>query len=256
MSNFLQRIKMAGICREITDEISPILNDSIKPDYQVVLGFDKRLQQLEEQLPGFFQLNPSQEQVELCKGPGKGFRSILVFMPDSADCIDTTTWKYSYSRNACVRSAQKIIEIRRAMDDPELSSSYNPAAPGAESQRERVMVAYRTLERSKKSLNGLISGIQRNIRTIMASFENNYSRSADESTEKGVPAFSNQTQPSNVVLDGESNEGPEDTLMGDGRWEESHELWTEFLATVPDLKKFEWNSLLDDVDLDPSHLFK
>ncbi|KAK7216005.1 hypothetical protein V2G26_004008 [Clonostachys chloroleuca] len=166
------------------------------------------------------------------------------------------------------------------MDDPALSSAYNPerfwviiqhvslaaftlatdvsfdpVAPDAKSQKERVMVAYRTLERSKKSLNGLISGIQRNIRAIMASFEKNNFGSAQELTGKEVTAFSNQAQPTNVILDGESKEDPDDTLMSDGRWEESHELWTEFLATVPDLKKFEWSSLLDDVDLDPSHLF-
>ncbi|VUC32842.1 unnamed protein product [Clonostachys rosea] len=291
MSCFLQRIKMADVCRKITDEISPISNDSIKPDYQVVLGFDRELHELEEQLPGFFQLNPSKEQVELCKDrPYIAWQRLSVHLSLHARLCRLHRYyhleglsnpEYLHSRNACVHSAHKIIEIRRAMDDPALSSTYNPervwvtiqhvslaaftlatdvsfnpVAPDAKSQKERVMVAYKTLDRSKKSLNGLISGIQRNIRAIMASSEKNNFGSAQELTGKEVTAFSNQTRPTNFILDGGSKEDPDDTLMSDGRWEESHELWTEFLATVPDLKKFEWSSLLDDVDLDPSHLFQ
>ncbi|KAG0651204.1 putative transcription factor lepB [Hyphodiscus hymeniophilus] len=57
MSAFIQRLKLAELCREVVDAMPSMLLDIQEPDYAVILALDKKFHDYIEQLPVFFRLD-------------------------------------------------------------------------------------------------------------------------------------------------------------------------------------------------------
>lgn len=187
MSVFLQRIKLATICREIVDTLPPMVGDMSEPAYDVILSLDKQLHDMLHRLPDFFKIdyeNVSEDQPAFAEKPYLLWQRISVHFSIHARLCrlhrshhvqSLTNTIYSYSRVTSVHSAYRILQLGHMMDDldgpakfrPERSwvilqhitmasltlatdASLNPDSPGAIHMRDRVMAAYEILRRSNK----------------------------------------------------------------------------------------------------------
>ncbi|KIX01087.1 uncharacterized protein Z518_10153 [Rhinocladiella mackenziei CBS 650.93] len=208
MSAFIQRVKLADLCREIVDTMPSMFLESQEPAYGVVLALDDKLQTYLKQLPVFFQLDPIsiQESRSICKerphiawqrlGVHVSLHARLCRLHRPYHLRGSTDPKYAYSRATCVRSAHTILELRRSMDDMAplagvrparfwvimhhvfmaaltlaTDVSFNPDAPEAEAQKAKVMVAYQMLERSREESSALMEGIQKNMQILIATLQ-------------------------------------------------------------------------------------
>ena len=289
MSSFLQRLKLADLCRQIVDELpAPVDANYEKPDYSLVIDIDRRLRQYLDELPVFFKLDPAsiRQSEKICKErPYIAWqRTMGHFSVHARICHLHRPYhlegarnpQFHYSRNACTESAYKVLELRRLMDEQRENSafrperfwvvmqhvfmasltlatdvSFNPDAPDAEARKEKVMSAYRILERSKGESSVLVQGLQRNMQTLMETLRSKPSSSAklprrpdDTAETRTEPAnFYQQSLPSFPVQDGTHS----------GEWDlEStgmDQTLSEFLAVVPDLDVNQWMSLLGDTDV-------
>jgi hypothetical protein len=283
---FLLRFKTAEIAREIVDTIPPMADEIPEQNYDVILGLDKKLQDLLNGLPTFCKLDA--KSISETKAVLEGRSSTLLqrisvhlgiharicrlHRPYHLEAYSNP--EYSYSRIASVQSAYRILELRRMMDDadaklnfrPErylviflhtasaaltlaVDVSHNPEAPSAQAQRDKVSAAYETLNKSRKNAKVLIKGIEKSMEQAMGALQKQR-----QSTVSSIMTTSAKLESS--VLDGVST-GMNDVAMDmpeTYNWEEhSHRLWSDFLAVVPDLEEFEWTSLLQDVDFDPNY---
>ncbi|OQD86979.1 hypothetical protein PENANT_c006G11183 [Penicillium antarcticum] len=208
MSGPLQRIRLATLCREMVDALPSILLDTQEPEYEVILALDKKCHECFEKMPDFYQMNSEsiQRNQDICKErPYITWQRInFHFSVHTRLCRlhrhyhleGMTNPKYAYSHSACIRSAQAVLELRRAMDDidPEdggyparfwrvaqhvflaalilaTDVSFNPNAPDAEARKTKVLAAYKTLEKSKQESGSLIEGVQRNMQTLMSTLQ-------------------------------------------------------------------------------------
>ncbi|KAM0542358.1 hypothetical protein ACHAPJ_012823 [Fusarium lateritium] len=134
--------------------------------------------------------------------------------------------------------------------------SSDPGAFNTESMREKVLAAYETLNRSRKNAQSLIRGIEKNLEQVMGTLQKQRSNVGT------VPPSTWGITPSSIsmeVVAPESismnvNDMTMDNLQDVRGDEYSHQLWSDFLAAVPDLEEFEWTSLLQDLDFDPNHI--
>jgi hypothetical protein len=208
MSGPLQRIRLATLCREVVDAIPSILLDTQEPEYEVILALDKKCHECFENMPEFYQMDPKsiERSQNICKErPYITWQRInyhfsvhtrLCRLHRRYHLEGVTNPKYAYSHKACIRSAQAVLELRRAMDDidPEAGGyparfwrvaqhvflaalilatdvSFNPNAPDAEARKAKVLAAYKTLEKSKQESGSLIEGVQRNMQTLMSTLQ-------------------------------------------------------------------------------------
>ncbi|KAJ4251533.1 hypothetical protein NW762_011521 [Fusarium torreyae] len=294
MSFFFLRIKLAETCREIVDTLPPMLNDVYESDYNVILKLDMKLQDLAKNLPEFCRLDPGsiERTKHICEkrpyiywqriGLHLGIHARLCRLHRPYHLESYSNPEYSYSRTTSIQSAYKVLELRRAMDDVGAATNFRPepfwvilqhvttaaltlavdvsSDPGAsntESMREKVLAAYETLNRSRKNAQSLIRGIEKNMEQVMGTLQKQRS---DVGT---VPSSTWGITPSSISMEVAAPESilmdVNDTTMDDlqdGRGDEySHQLWSDFLAAVPDLEEFEWTSLLQDLDFDPNHVY-
>lgn len=210
ISGFIFRVKGADLCREVIDALPSVLLDSQEPDYDTILALDSRFQACLEGLPFFFKLdNESIEQSkEICRErPYISYQRLQVhFSLHTRLCRlhrryhieGITNPKYAYSHMVCIRSAHKVLELRRAMDDLDidfkaarfgvvmnhvfsaalvlaLDVSFNPQAPDAEARKSKVCAAYQILEQSREESNYLMAGISKNLQTLMSTLHRNRS---------------------------------------------------------------------------------
>ncbi|KAL4946536.1 hypothetical protein BDV06DRAFT_182354 [Aspergillus oleicola] len=287
-SSFLvYRVNLASICREVVDSMPPI-GWGVEPCYDTVLALDARFHDYLAALPGPYQLNPDNTTAseESCaKRPYIVWQSTTAHLSVHTRLCrlhrpyhlkGMTDPKYKYSRDACVRSAQIVLDLRRSMDEAQTGVGFTPArfwvvaqhvflaaltlatdvsfdgnAPDAEIRRQKVLAAYGTLERSTEESCGFRETIQNNLRTLMATL-NREGRAAD-GVNSNMPEGGSQQNPVS------SNEWPESTSMaievdgedvaGSAPWDENwDQLWSEFLAVAPDLDFSQWDKLLDGTD--------
>ncbi|KAJ4328999.1 hypothetical protein N0V84_000571 [Fusarium piperis] len=281
MTCFLHRLKLADLCREIVDAIPPMMDEFLEADYEVILGLDKKLNDLLNNLPVFFRLDAEsiRQSQEICrKRPYLTWqRIVLHFGLHARICrlhrsYHLEGWwnpKYAYSRSASLHSAHQVLELRRMMDGPNTAGgfraerfwmvlehvtmaavtlgtdlSFNPDAPDAQARKEKILVIYKMLEGSKKDTHGLIKGIEKNMQLIMATIQ----------PQQGQTEKLAVTQPSPSMIAETRGTEPEvprfyGHIESPGE-EQLHQLWSDFLAVVPDLQDFEWTSLLNDFDMD------
>ncbi|KAJ9647676.1 hypothetical protein H2204_000306 [Knufia peltigerae] len=313
MSAFLQRIKLANLCREIVDALPSAFSDSQEPEYAIIMMLDNKLQQYLKELPIFFQLDPMsiQQSQKVCEErPYIAWQRLSIhFSLHARLCrlhrpyhlIGSTNPDYAYSRTTCLSSAHTILDLRRSMDDLiplagirparlwtvmqhvsmaaltlATDVSFNPDSADAEAQKAKVMAAYQTLEKSREESSALMQGIQKNMQTLLATLQTQRTQRligplqtpanggaatvGDVRTRRDSPALAQFIEfPWNDGLTGDktltSNKVQTQRCgryLGEGlpAEEDMDELWSEFLAAVPDLAPFQWTSLLDDMDFD------
>lgn len=312
MSAFIFRVKGAHLCREIIDALPSILLDSQEPDYETILELDAKCQKAIDGLPRHFKLDGESIELsqDICKErPWIAWQRIsLHFSLHTRLCRlhrpyhleGAINAKYAYSRDVCIRSAHKVLELRRAMDDvfPEIGLkparfwtvmhhvffaalilamdvSFNPHATDAEARKAKVLAAYQTLEKSKHESGHLMEGIQKNLQTLMATLHKEQSQSAAAAPNQpslsgdggsaeprkaaGIsrPLSASQLptsegsflQSSAIVDDSDLPSGALSTdNLAEASWED---LWSEFVTVAPGLDVAQWNSLLEDVELNP-----
>ncbi|KAL4790511.1 hypothetical protein BDV19DRAFT_393992 [Aspergillus venezuelensis] len=288
-SSFLiYRVKLASVCREVVDSMPPIAWGT-GPCYDTVLALDARFHDCLAALPGPYQLNQDSliTGEQMCDD-----RPYIAWQRTTAHLsVHTrlcrlhrpyhlkgmTDPTYKYSRDACVRSAQIVLDLRRSMDETQTRVGFTPArfwvvaqhvflaaltlatdvsfdgnAPDAEIRRQKVLAAYETLEKSTEESCGFRETIQKNLRTLMSTL-NREGRDAD-GLNTNAPASNSQQH---SMLLNQSSEpidmaaAPDGEGLSDGSapWDENwDQLWSEFLAVAPDLDFSQWDKLLDGTD--------
>ncbi|RSL53527.1 hypothetical protein CEP53_007728 [Fusarium sp. AF-6] len=288
MTCFLHRIKMADLCREIVDTIPPMMDEFLEADYEVILGLDKKLNDILTNLPVFFRLDAEsiRQSRDICRErPYIAWQRIVMhFGLHARICrlhrsYHLEGWwnpKYAYSRSASVHSAYQVLELRRMMDGPNAEGgfraerfwvvlqhvtmaavtlgtdlSFDPDAPDAQTRKEKILAIYKTLEGSKKDTHGLIKGIEKKMQLIMATLQPQQQQTESLTVEK--PSSTNIFEPRETEPEVHPVYPFGNTVTGQAESpgeEQMHQLWSDFLAAVPDLQDFEWTSLLNDLDMD------
>lgn len=258
ISAFFFRVKTSELCREVIDALPSILLDSQEPEYDTILQLDKRFHDLIDSVPTFFKLD--HESIEqsraICKErPYIAWQRIgLHFSIHTRLCRlhrpyhleGVTNPKYAYSHSVCIRSAHKILELRRAMDEVDsevglkparfwtvmhhvffaalilaMDVSFNPQAPDAESRKAKVLAAYQTLEKSKQESMNLMEGIQINLQTLMSTLHRQRAQTGPvpKDSSEALPASEPATRlgGSQTVHAGEDSGfvQPSSTVIGD-----------------------------------------
>lgn len=210
MSAFFARVQASELCRDVIDALPSIMLDSQECDYETILELDAKFQKHMDDLPFFFRLDQAsiEQSRQICKErPYIAWQRVtLHFSLHTRLCRlhrpyhleGITNPKYAYSHKSCIRSAQKVLELRRSMDEiavgvglsPSrfwtvmhhlffaalilaMDVSFNPHAPDAEARKAKVLAAYQTLENSKHDSNYLMEGIQKNLQTLMSTLHKN-----------------------------------------------------------------------------------
>lgn len=213
MSAFHARVQGSELCREVIDALPSILLESQDTDYETILDLDAKYQKHMDNLPFFFKLD--QDSIEqsrrICKErPYIAWQRIFLhFSLHTRLCRlhrefhleGITNPKYAYSHKTCIQSAQKVLELRRQMDEISvgvglnpgrfwtvmhhvffaalilaMDVSFNPNAPDAEARKTRVIAAYQTLEKSKQDSNNLLEGVQKNLQILMSTLNKDRSQ--------------------------------------------------------------------------------
>ncbi|KAF5563644.1 hypothetical protein FNAPI_2559 [Fusarium napiforme] len=288
MTFFFLRLRTAEISREIIDTISPLADDAPEEDYEVILQLDRKLQDFINGLPEFCKLDleSMQKSKHICESRPfiywqrislhLGIHARICRLHRPYHLAAYSDPRYSYSRTTILSSAYKILELRRMMDDPvaklhfrperywviflhvtsaaialAVDLSHNPDTPDAEAIKEKVRVAYETLNKSRKNAESLIRGIENNMEQVMGTLQKQRANAVASASPAGTSSANLGSVPESTFTD------MSDMIVGmqeDGfRDEHSHQLWSDFLAVVPDLEEFQWTSLLQDLDFDPSN---
>ncbi|KAJ0417322.1 hypothetical protein BJY00DRAFT_210555 [Aspergillus carlsbadensis] len=283
----LHRVVFATLCRETVDALPYAMLQGIEPDYNVIVGLDARWQEYLKGLPTFYQLDPEsiRQSEKICAQ-----RPYIAFQRTTANVAAhtrlcqlhrpyhlraLTNQKYLPSRQACVRSAQALLNLRRLMDKEESSlpgqtpntfrvavphlimaaltlaadTFFNPSAPDADAREAKILTAFDILENSTEDSCGFRLN---NLRTLMAMlgtrqpptlpWPHNSLASPDGSypSRRGTP-LEQQTFDS-VLFRGIGQE----MLNERGPWSQNWpQLWSEFLVVAPELDLTYWDILFD-----------
>ncbi|CVL08780.1 uncharacterized protein FMAN_14648 [Fusarium mangiferae] len=288
MTFFFLRLRTAEISREIIDEITPLADDAPEEDYGVILQLDRKLQDFVKGLPEFCKLDPEsmQKSKEICESRPfiywqrislhLGIHARICRLHRPYHLAAYSDPRYSYSRTTILTSAYKILELRRMMDDPvaklhfrperywviflhvtsaaialAVDLSHNPGAPDAEAMKEKVRGAYETLNKSRKNAESLIRGIEKNMEQVMGTLQKQRANAMTSASPAATLSANLDSVPESAFTDmNDITVGMQEDGLAD---EHSHQLWSDFLAAVPDLEEFQWTSLLQDLDFDPSN---
>ena len=127
MSYFLQRIRLADICRSIVDSVPTEVSDVEQLDYQDVMSLDSKFEVFVTELPVFFCLDEDSRhksraidqqfpQIEFQRyilGLAINYRRCKLHRPFLVRC--SHKHRYTYSRKVCLRSARAVIQVRRLL---------------------------------------------------------------------------------------------------------------------------------------------
>ncbi|KAF5610601.1 uncharacterized protein FSUBG_2862 [Fusarium subglutinans] len=288
MTFFFLRLRTAEISREIIDAIAPLADDAPEEDYRVILQLDRKLQDFVDGLPVFCKADPESmhKSKEICElrpfiywqriSLHLGIHARICRLHRPYHLAAYSNPRYSYSRTTILASAYKILELRRMMDDPvaklhfrperywviflhvtsaavalAVDLSHDPDAPDAEAIKEKVKGAYETLNKSRKNAESLIRGIEKNMEQVMGTLQKQRANAMTSASPAGTSSANLDSVPESAFTDvNDITVGMQEDSFGD---EHSHQLWSDFLAAVPDLEEFQWTSLLQDLDFDPSN---
>lgn len=282
MSGFLERIRLATVCREVVDALpSPYLHEEEPPDYSLIVRQHDRLQNYLDTLPIYYRTDPtSTEQCrELCeKHPmvvlqrlsahfSCQMRISRLHRPYHLEAF--TDARYAKSREACVKAASTVLNLRGQMEKLgqrlgiyparswifmqhifvsaltlALEFSYNPDAPDAADRKAKVLAACQTLERAHEASGSIMTGVKMNIETLMTTL--NERRNA-HMARHNQPTVSNKCADGfwkDVMLDNQAHNGRLDQDV-DQDW---HVLFDQFLSAAPELDALQLDLLLDDLN--------
>ena len=271
MSAFLQRVKLGDLSREAANTLPSILLEQEETDYSAVLALDAKFHAYLDALPMFFRLDTAsmQHSEAICTArpvipyqrisTNLGLHTRICRLHRPYYLHGRTDPRYAPSHAACVASAHKVLDLRRAMDDVGAHSmgprparlwkvaqhvfsaalvlaadvALDPSGVDAGAKREQVLAACRTLEESMRESIPLREGVQRYLQTLMATLR------GEDGGGEGLLAAVKGRDGNEILVEG----GALDS--GDVDWDN---LWVEFLDVVPELDVQGWNALLDNID--------
>ncbi|KAF4993422.1 hypothetical protein FGRMN_6510 [Fusarium graminum] len=187
--------------------------------------------------------------------------------------------QYTYSRTASIHSARKLLKLRRMMDhcgfvsgfEPDgyrvilqhvisaaltlaLDVSWFPRVSSTKVLRQMIMSAYEIMGKSGNNARDPLEQIENNIKRAMTALQKQ-----DPIAKTPISSLPGASASGRAMKLGSVNvysAHSQDINMNDvecGRDEYSYQLWSDFLAMVPDLEKFEWRSLSRGVDFVPDY---
>ena len=274
MSAFLQRVKLADLCRETIDTLPSMVLDQDEADYSSILALDAKFHAFLDAAPVFFRLDaPSMLRSEaVCAAHpvirhqrvagNLGVHIRLCRLHRPYYLRGRTDSRYAPSHAACIASARTVLDLRRAMDDVStMSGGPRPARlwkvaqhvfsaalvlaadvaldPGGEDagvKREQVLSAYHMLEESMKESVSLREGVQTNLQTLMATLR------GEDGRRGSLLADAKGQDGKGVSVEGIAQD------TGDVDWDT---LWADFLDVVPELDVQGWDALLGNIDFGP-----
>ena len=276
MSAFIQRIRLAEICRELVDTMPSIMLDHQDMEYDLVLELDAKLRNFIKTLPVFFQLDPASLQIsqKICQEqPYIAWqRTILHFSVHTRLCrlhrpfyIEASVNpRYSYSHTMCIRSAQAVLDLRRMMESAGVmiglwpsrfwtimqhvflatvilatDVSVSSTVEEVEARKVEVLAACQVLEMSQKESPTLKKAIQKHMQTLKSLL---HKQSAGQSGSQGNIAGAS-TSNSTILKD---HEKPSHVDSNSDTIPSSRILSAEMLGHSPE------NNGIGDCDWDPS----
>jgi hypothetical protein len=123
MTFFLERLRLAHMCREITDAIPLQTSELLELPYEQVVAMDKKLQNFLSTMPFFFKIDPSN------RAQSKPLETVYPQVTILRYCIITEAHsrrcklhqkfllrqsddpRYAYSRQACLESALTVVRV-------------------------------------------------------------------------------------------------------------------------------------------------
>ncbi|CEL04089.1 hypothetical protein ASPCAL05221 [Aspergillus calidoustus] len=281
----IYRVGLTTLCRETVDALPSAIFEGLEPDYSIILSLDARWQEYLRGLPTFYQMDPEsiRQSEKICAQ-----RPDIAFQRTTANVATHTqlcrlhrpyhlkafkNQKYLPSRQACVRSAQALLNLRRPIngerDSPPAQTPntfrvavphllmaaltlaadtfFNPTAPDADAREAKILTAYDIVENATEESCGFRLN---NLRTLMSMLGNRQPAALPQpgsliasSDGRGTP-FERQTFDS-ILLRGIGQE----TLNERGPWNQNWpQLWSEFLVVAPGLDLKYWDILFDGPD--------
>lgn len=287
MTGAIYRIKVSELCREVVDALPSQYDDAEEVNYSVVLHLDRRFRDFLASLPVFLRGDPESvaSSREMCERMPILVlqRAVLQFTIYGRLCRlhrpyhleGLTNSRYSYSHKACIADAQRVLEIRRVMEEAGLAAgirasgswilmqhvsvaalilatdvSFNPSAPNAAERKAKVLATCEMLEKTSDETDAVMEGVQRNVKMLIAALQSKRGQAADN-----APG-----------LEFNRSGGIRDTLMSDvtrqeidssraGGFTESLELdhtdwdqlWKDFIDIAPGMDMTDWDLLLEQM---------
>ncbi|KAJ5988397.1 hypothetical protein N7481_003607 [Penicillium waksmanii] len=289
MSASIARIRLAEICEEAVNELPFNGLDSSELDYEIVLALDAKFQEYLRDLPSFFQLHPGGVQDTQFRPHENSYiswqRLILHFSAHTRLCWlhrrfhleSSVNKRYAYSREAGIRSARMVLELRRLMDDAGPLVSINPCrlwslmqhvfhaaillasdfslyptSPDATTRQQEVMAACRILEQSASEVDGTHRVVQKLRATLKErKLKNVPSATINPSSlipREHAPGGSVPTAVDSPVMRYKEETSPLPSHSDDFSPSPLDKLWSEFVDAAPEMDLDLWTSLLDEID--------
>lgn len=134
MTVFLERVRLAHLCREMADIVPLEINKLTQLPYDHIIALDRRLEEFISSMPFFFKFDAESRQ------KSKALETIYPTIPVWRYCITTAahsrrcklhqkfllrqSWdpRYVYSRQACLESARTVVHVYE-----DIASFYSPS---------------------------------------------------------------------------------------------------------------------------------
>ena len=207
MSFFLNRVKLADICRNIVDSMPSRFLSPGSEDYATVMDADRALRNHIQEVPIFLRLDPEsllqskKLEAERPDIPISLHRLGIHFTVHSRLCHlhrpfhqkSLTDPAYAYSRTLCLSSAETVLDLREQMDEVQgpvvlkaerswismqhvflaamslaMEVAWNPNDPASPNRKGRIFDAYRTLQKSGEASAGFMDEIRKKLHAIMS----------------------------------------------------------------------------------------
>ncbi|KAK2612696.1 hypothetical protein QQS21_001313 [Conoideocrella luteorostrata] len=297
MTGFIYRIKIAELCREVVDALPSQFQDTEEPDYNIIMQMDRKFRSFAEDLPVFFRLDTEsiEKSKHICKEKPviAQHRVALHFSIHGRLCRlhrpyhleGLTNPKYAYSRKSCVSDAQRVLDLRRKLDEACVSTgmqparswvtmqhvsiaalilatdvSFNPSAPNAADMKAKVLATYGLLERSIEESGTVMDGVQRNMQALTSTLQSKRGQDDNQSqhpTGDGPSAFPSTSDATMIDVDehesgvaGLRSGGHLPSFVDDLQDDQTNwdELWKDFVDIAPEMDMSHWDLLLEDID--------
>lgn len=123
MTFFLERLRLAHLCREMTDIVPLEISKLMEMPYEQIILLDKKLQDFNSSLPFFFQLDAESRRrskpLEITYPKIAISRYCIITEAHSRRCKlhqrflhrQSLDSRYAYSRQACLESARAVIQV-------------------------------------------------------------------------------------------------------------------------------------------------
>lgn len=204
MSAFLLRVRLADLCRQVIDTLPTISLDPQETDYDTVLALDAKFRGLLHDLPQFFQLDPIsvQQTEQICRerpylpwhriALHLGINTRICRLHRPFHLAVSTNPRFAFSRTACIKAAQSVLELRRSMEELDrvgglkpsrfwviqhvflaaitlaTDVSLDPTASYASVRKAEVLAACRMLEKLQEESVMAKEAVQNSVQTLMS----------------------------------------------------------------------------------------